>query len=243
MKILLTNDDGYDAPGILALLESLSTSHEVILIAPDRENSAVGHGITLHEPLRIIPVKNQLNCYAVTGTPVDCIKLGLFNFFRSPPDLVISGINNGSNLGVDINYSGTAAAARESALNGIPSIAISISHGVNQDYPGVAVFIKKFIEDYNIQKIPQSVFVNINAPGIRIHDNIKIKKTQVARTNVSNHFVKKQDPKNRNYYWYGNVEQVEAEPGTDIYELSREHITISLIRCDMTADLNKSYGL
>jgi len=128
MKILLTNDDGYNAPGILALYETLSSRHQVMLIAPDREKSAISHGITLNEPMRIdkVTLNNSGKGYSITGTPADCVKLGLFKFYTSPPDLVISGINPGSNTGVNINYSGTVGAAREAALNGISSMAVSI---------------------------------------------------------------------------------------------------------------------
>ncbi len=236
MKILLTNDDGYDAPGILSLFNILNTSHDVILIAPDRENSAVGHGITLNAPLRIKSIRDQLNCYSVNGTPVDCIKLGLFEFFKSSPDLVISGINNGSNLGVDINYSGTVAAAREAAVIGIPSLAVSIPQGEEQDYKGVSFFIDQFINSNLVDKIPGGTFLNINAPGVPVSSNIQVKNTCLAQNNLSNQFEKKKDPKNRPYYWYGNVEQSKTEPGTDVFEVNQNHISITLIQCNMTAD-------
>ncbi len=235
MKILLTNDDGYDAPGILSLFEIVNGSHDITLIAPDRENSAVGHGITLNEPIRIKSITNRPNSYAVSGTPVDCVKLGLFEFYNSPPDLVISGINNGSNLGVDVNYSGTVAAARESALIGIPSLAVSIPHGEDQDYEGFSIFIDTFIKNRSIYEIPKGTFLNINAPSIPIDDTIEVKKTLLAQNNVSNQFIKKSDPKNRHYYWYGNVEPKEAEPGTDIFEVNQNHISLTLISCNMTA--------
>ncbi len=235
MKILLTNDDGYDAPGILSLFEILNSSHEVTLIAPDRENSAVGHGITLYEPLRIKQINDHIKSYSVTGTPVDCVKLGIFEFFKTEPDLVISGINHGSNLGVDVNYSGTVAAARESALMGIPSLAVSIPQTKTPDYRGFSIFIDKFIKNILFNQIPDGTFLNLNAPSGIIDKTIEVKTTSLAQNNISNEFIKNKDPKNRPYYWYGNVEPVEAEPGTDIFEVNQNHISVTLISCNMTA--------
>ena len=127
MKVLLTNDDGIYAGGLQALYQRFSRRHEVTVIAPDRDCSAVSHGITLHEPLRASTVSvNGLTGYAVSGTPADCIKLGIVELLDARPDIVISGINPGANVGVNINYSGTVSAAREAALYGVPAIAVSV---------------------------------------------------------------------------------------------------------------------
>lgn len=237
MKILLTNDDGYNAPGILTLYKTLQPYHQVILIAPDREKSAVGHGITLNEPMRIdsIHLNGENRKYAIAGTPADCIKLGLSEFFKTPPDLVISGINPGSNTGVNINYSGTVGAAREAALNGIPSIAVSIFNmGKKLDYTGVSLFVANVADKILDYKLPWGTFLNINVPGGPIDEVCGIKITRQASRNISKHFEKRTDPKNRDYFWYARVENTDDQPGTDVNALSRNYISMTPIQCDVT---------
>ncbi len=237
MKILLTNDDGYNAPGILTLYETLKPHHEVILIAPDREKSAVGHGITLNDPIRIDKI--NLNAgdevYAISGTPADCIKLGLFELCTTPPDLVISGINPGSNTGLNINYSGTVAAAREAAFNGILSMAVSILKTKNTiDFQGMSKFVVKLINNIHDYRLPSGTFLNINAPSIPIDEVKGIKITRQASNNISKHFDKRTDPKNRSYYWYGKIDQVNGETDTDVKALSQNYISITPVQCDIT---------
>lgn len=237
MNILLTNDDGYDAPGILALFEALKRNHHVTLIAPDREKSAVGHGITLNEPLRIQPVwiNPQDKVYAISGTPADCVKLGLFEICDTPPDLVVSGINPGSNTGVNIYYSGTVAAAREAAFNGITSLAVSIYRSKKRlDYIGIAEIAVKVAEHIPEYKLPPGTFLNMNAPSIPV-DQIKgICITRQASDNISRNFDKKTDPKQRPYFWYSHVDGFESKEGTDVTALSDHYISITPIQCDMT---------
>lgn len=237
MKILLTNDDGYNAPGILTLYKMLQSYHQVILVAPDREKSAVGHGITLNEPMRIntIHSNGENRVYAIAGTPADCIKLGLSEFFTTPPDLVISGINPGSNTGVNINYSGTVGAAREAALNGIPSMAVSIfNKGEKLDYNGVSRFVAKIADKIHDYRLPFGTFLNINVPGVPIDEVRGIKITRQASNNVSKNFEKRTDPKNRDYFWYAQIEKPDDQPGTDVNALSRNYISITPIQCDTT---------
>lgn len=237
MKILLTNDDGYNAPGILALYGTLRLDHQVILIAPDREKSAVSHGITLNEPMRIDKIR--LPCgddgYAITGTPADCVKLGLFKFYTTPPDLVISGINPGSNTGININYSGTVGAAREAALNSILSMAVSIRKmGNTMDFQGMSEFVARLADKIHDYKLPVGTFLNINAPDLPINDVQGIRITRQAANNLSNHFEKRTDPKNRSYYWYGTTCQMDGTPDTDESALSQNYISMTPIQCDMT---------
>lgn len=237
MKILLTNDDGYNAPGILALYKTLRSCHEVILIAPDREKSAVGHGITLNEPMRIntINLNGEDRVYAITGTPADCVKLGLSEVFTTLPDLVISGINPGSNTGVNINYSGTVGAAREAALNGILSMAVSIfKKGEDLDFKGVSRFVGQIVDKIYDYRLPSGTFLNINIPGVPIDEVRGIRITRQASNNVSKDFEKRKDPKNRNYYWYARIEKMDDEPGTDVNALSQSYISMTPIRCDVT---------
>ena len=127
MRVLLTNDDGIQAPGLWALYHTFSARHQVTVVAPDRERSAVGHAITLHQPIRFekIRVNDCLTGFAVSGTPADCVKLGLAELLTAPPELVVSGINPGANVGINVNYSGTVAAAKEASMAGIPAMAVS----------------------------------------------------------------------------------------------------------------------
>ncbi len=237
MKIFVTNDDGYNAPGILALYETLKTSHQVILIAPDREKSAVGHGITLNEPLGITTIRLQGGdeVYAINGTPADCIKLGLFELCTTPPDLVISGINPGSNTGININYSGTVAAAREAAFNGILSMAVSIyKTGNTVDFHGMSRFAAQMADKIHDCRLPPGTFLNINSPGIPFEDVKGIKITKQASNNVSKKFVKRTNPRNKSYYWYDKMDQVDRQENTDVNALLQNYISITPIQCDIT---------
>ncbi len=237
MKILLTNDDGYNAPGILALYEALSVAHEVLLIAPDREKSAVSHGISLNQPMRIntITLDNGRQGYGISGTPADCVKLGLFELCPSQPDLIISGINPGCNTGVDINYSGTVGAAREGALNQILSMAVSIRKtGNTMDLQGMSRFIAGFLEKVRDFGLPEGTFLNINAPDIPIDEAQGVRITRQAQDNVSKQFEKRIDPKNRFYYWYGDANRIMGEIDTDVNALSCNFISITPIQCDNT---------
>lgn len=236
MKILLTNDDGYNAPGILALYEILASYHDVVMIAPDREKSAVSHGITLNEPMRFekIDLNGVKKGYTVTGTPVDCVKLGLFKLFNSPPDLIVSGINPGCNIGIDINYSGTAAAAREAAMNGILGVAVSIKIGEKMDFHGMSRFTADLINKVCDQRLPSGTFLNINAPGIPFGEVQGVKITRQASNNLSTQFEKRTDPKNRSYYWYGRTNHVDGQPDTDVCALSQNFISITPVQCDIT---------
>jgi 5'-nucleotidase len=238
MKILLTNDDGYNAPGIQVLYETLRFDHEIVLIAPEREKSAVSHSLTLHKPLRInrIRLKGGDTGYIVTGTPADCVKLGLFELFSTPPELVISGMNSGCNLGIDINYSGTVAAAREGTLNGVFSMAVSIKQGKVVDFKGVAGFIASLVNKLHDDGLPFGTFLNINAPDLLLTDMRGVKITRQAAKNLSRQFEKRVDPKNRPYYWYSPPNQVDGEPDTDVTALSQHYISITPIRCDITDD-------
>jgi 5'-nucleotidase len=240
MKILLTNDDGYTAPGILALYHTLSRTHDVTLVAPDREKSAVGHGISLNRPLRLIPVRlpDRGDGWAVNGTPADCVKLALFELFNEPPDLVVAGINPGSNTGVNIDYSGTAAAAREAAFNDITGVAVSIEIGPagHLDYQGMAAFIESFIPTLSSYTLSPGTFININCPDSRVGSTRGVKITRQARNNVSTGFAKKADPKGCSYFWYDRLSPCQAMEDTDIYALNHNYISISPLGIDTTDD-------
>jgi 5'-nucleotidase len=236
MHIFLTNDDGYQATGIQALYGVLSQNHKVVMVAPDREKSAVSHGITLHHPMRIqqMPTGDRGCIYAVDGTPADCVKLGLSECVDTPPDMVISGINPGTNIGIDINYSGTVAAAREGALNGIMSMAVSMKIGSVMDYEKLAWFVSDVAKTIRQHNLPSGTFLNINAPGIAFSEIKGVKITCQAFDNLSSRFEKRKDPKQRRYYWYGSQEPVSGAPDTDVNAIAQNYISITPLRCDLT---------
>lgn len=237
MKILITNDDGYRAPGILALYRALALDHEVILAAPDRERSAIGQAITLNQPLKYdrVDLNGGGSGYAVAGTPADCVKLGLFEFYDSPPDLVVSGINAGSNTGINLNYSGTAGAAREAALNGLTAIAVSIQSGDVMDFSGMADYVESMVDKVSDMGLPNGVFLNVNGPCIPIKETRGVRITRQADNNLSTEFDRRIDPRGKSYLWYAKMLPVRPEDDTDNDALLDHYISITPIQCDVTA--------
>jgi len=237
MKILLTNDDGIYAPGLWALHRRLSIAHTVTVVAPDRERSAVGHGITLHEPLRAarIHVNGEGRGHAVNGTPADCVKLSVMEILKSRPDMVISGINPGANVGINAHYSGTVAAAREAALLGLASLAVSIDSHQPDFFEEAAAFIEGLSGLVRKKGLPPGVFLNVNIPNIPIKT---IRGISISSQGVSvsrEGFEKRVDPRNRTYYWQ-ELESPADFRGSDMdgSVLSREYVSITPMRCDMT---------
>ena len=237
MKILLTNDDGIHAEGLRALYQRLKPKHALTVVAPDRERSAVGHGITLDRPIRAekIQVNGGWEGFAVTGTPADCIKFAIFEILQTKPDLVISGINPGANVGVNINYSGTVAAAREAALYGIPAIAVSVQARAPKAYQDIAGFIHRLAEDIIKMGLPVGTFLNVNFPDTPIREIAGIRISRQGITMFSEYFEKRTDPRNRIYYWQGSdVQPITDNPDFDGAALKNNYISITPIKCDMT---------
>jgi 5'-nucleotidase len=237
MDILLTNDDGIHCEGLWALNAVLQRGHAVTVVAPDRERTAVSHGITLHQPLRAdrISLNGCGSGYAVNGTPADCIKLGILEILGRKPDLVVSGLNPGANVGVNINYSGTVAAAKEAALGGVPAIAASIAGGEPYHYRTAAEFIGRLSELVGRHGLVPGTFLNVNVPNLP--------SPQIAGVRISRHGLsifketmeKRVDPRNRTYYWQGADMQVfDENPDIDGAALRQRYITITPIKCDMT---------
>ena len=237
MDILLTNDDGIYAEGLWALHRKFIKQHSVTIVAPDRERSAVGHGITLHEPLRAARISFNGGCigHAVNGTPADCIKLSLLEILDSRPDIVISGINPGANVGINVNYSGTVAAAKEATLYGIPSIAVSIGSHKIDNYDDAALFVELLTVDVLEKGLPLGTFLNVNIPDLPLK---KIEGVSICRHGTelySEYIDKRVDPRNRTYYWQGcNLRTSIDEPDTDDALLCKNYISITPIKCDMT---------
>ena len=237
MKILLTNDDGVQAPGLWALYDQFSKSHEVYVVAPDRERSAVGHGITLHSPLRVLKIAQNgcSNAYAVTGTPADCIKLSVIEILKDKPDLVISGINPGANVGVNINYSGTVAAAKEAALYGIKSMAVSIQAPVKDNFEPAAEFTFRLSHQVLKKGLPFGTFLNVNLPNRPFTEIQGVCISQQGIDFFAEYVKKGTDPRNQAYYWHGCDPEVEYDdPNIDSQAICNNYISITPIKCDMT---------
>lgn len=237
LNILLTNDDGIYAKGLLALHRILSRKHHVWVVAPDRERSAVGHGITLHHPIRAteVPINGGSKGWAVSGTPADCIKLAVIELLDQRPDLVISGINPGANVGIDLNYSGTVAAAKEAAIYGIKSMAVSIQGAGISKFDSAARFAAHVAPMVVANGLPAGTFLNINLPNVPLDQTAGVRVSRQAVDLYDEYFEKRQDPRNQSYYWQGS----ESHPNyshrdADGAALMDNFISITPVRCDMT---------
>lgn len=234
MKILVTNDDGIHAPGIKILVEALGEIGEVIVVAPDRERSAVGHALTLHHPLRAARVSP--NAFAVDGTPTDCVNLGIHSLLPFKPDIVVSGINRGGNLGDDITYSGTVSAAMEATLMGIPAFAVSlVTDGEGANYPAAASFAVKLASTIAREGLPADTFLNVNVPDLSADSLFSALITRQGKRVYDGTIVNKVDPRGRDYYWIGTADLnfLDIE-GSDYAAVSRGHISVTPLHLDLT---------
>lgn len=216
MKILLVNDDGIDAVGIQTLMQTLSKEHTVWVIAPDRQRSAVSKAMTLNAPLRAVPreIEGVALAYAVDGMPVDCARLGLGNLVPEQPDLVISGINHGPNLGSDTLYSGTCAAAQEAALLGIPTIAMSLDRRNPVHFETAAAVTKHMIGVSLRHPLPFGVFYNVNVPDLPPEEIKGYRVTGLALVRYNRVYERREDPLGRPYYWAPRG-KLPCDPDTD----------------------------
>ncbi len=234
MNIMITNDDGITAPGIIALAEALRPLGRIAVVAPDREQSAVSHAITLHHPLRAERQGDDI--FAVSGTPTDCVNLGINNLLDFRPDLVVSGINRGGNMGDDVTYSGTVSAAMEATLMGIPAIAVSLAtSGEGKSYEAAALFIRRLAQRVAEEGLPSDTLLNVNVPDLpreRIKGPLI---TKQGKKRYQGAIVDKIDPRGRQYYWIGSIEPTyEDIEGSDFAAVIRGHISITPLHLDLT---------
>ena len=235
MKILLTNDDGIFAEGLCALYRSLALDHEVIVVAPEAERSAVGHAITLSDPLRVKVVRRGKDFwgYAVSGTPADCVKIAFYELV-GPVDLVVSGINRGANVGINVLYSGTVSAATEAAILGIPALAVSLAAYANEDYCFAAYFVSIFVEELSRLPLPQSFCLNINIPHLPANRIKGVRFTRQGTRKLKERFEKRIDPHGNIYYWQCGEEFLEEDPSTDVVAIKQGFISITPLNHDLT---------
>ncbi|MDH3622400.1 MAG: 5'/3'-nucleotidase SurE [Myxococcales bacterium] len=230
--LLVSNDDGVEAPGNIALREALATFADVYTVAPETEQSAKSHSITLHHPLRFRQVEKRV--WAVDGTPADCVYVAFFlnELLPRRPDLVVSGINHGPNLGNDVHYSGTVAAAREGALRGVPSVALS---NVSSDMEGAAQYAKRFCKQLLELTAPegQAVLLNINFPA---RPPKGVRATRLGFRLYSDEVEVRDDPRGRHYLWIGGSGGVESEPveGADTEALDEGYISVTPLSIEAT---------
>jgi 5'-nucleotidase len=232
LLILVTNDDGVHAPGIAVLAETLRALGRVVVIAPDRDRSAVGHALTLHAPLRADPIGPDL--FAVDGTPTDCVNLGVHGLIEASFDLVVSGINQGPNLGDDITYSGTVSAAMEATLMGVPAMAVSLDGDAScrADFCKAGRVAKALAEEVLHYGLPRDTFLNVNVPGGDIRG---MRLTRQGRRRYRAMVVEKQDPRGRKYYWLGNGGcEFDRIEGTDCHALGEGYISVTPLHLDLT---------
>jgi 5'-nucleotidase len=233
MKILLTNDDGVSSEGLRALAEMMKALGDVYVVAPDRERSAAAHSLTLHRPLRVQEVAPRV--YAADGTPVDCVNLAVYGILKGHPDLVISGINNGPNLGEDLVYSGTVSAAFEATFLGIPAFAISLAAREAFRYQAAANFALKVAAHIMQNGLPQDTFLNINVPNLGEDKIRSYKITKQGKRVFVDAVVEKVDPRGKKYYWIGGGDQGFQEiAGTDFHAIAHDSISITPLCVDLT---------
>lgn len=238
MHILLTNDDGIFAPGIKALWQELSQIGRITVVAPDNEKSASSQAITVHHPIWVdeYPIDDNICAWRVGGTPTDCVKVALESLLKEDlPDIIVSGINQGSNLGTDVLYSGTVSAAIEGALHGLPAIAMSLDSWQSCDFGPAAKTAKKVIETMINKSLPPNTLLNINVPALPAEELKGIAITKLGVRNYENTFERRFDPRGRTYYWMsGRVSDTENASDSDIVAVQNGKISVTPIHFDLT---------
>lgn len=233
--ILVTNDDGIRAEGLSCLSDAVAGLGDVWVVAPDSPQSAQSHALTLHKPLRVKEYGPQR--LSVSGTPTDCVFMGVLHLLPRKPELVLSGINHGPNVGDDVSYSGTASAALEGCLMGIPSIAFSHINFRSPDFTDGARFARQIAAKILDVGLPPRVYLNVNFPDVPAGTLRGVRAGSLGRRWYENAIVAKEDPRGRPYYWIGGSGfHFEDVPGSDCNALTDHHISVTPIRADLTAE-------
>jgi 5'-nucleotidase len=237
LHILISNDDGIDAPGIFALAREIKTFADVTVVAPDKQQSAVGHAITMNYPLRAVPFNKNGSFfgYAVEGTPADAVKLGVRALLKSRPDMIISGINHGSNTAINIIYSGTVSAATEGTVLGIPSIAVSLTTYADPDFSYAAKFAGRLARLVAERGLPDGTLLNVNVPPLPESEIVGIKITRQGKSTWEDMFDVRRDPANREYFWLkGRLNVTDVDPDVDQIAIQNKYVSVTPIHYDLT---------
>lgn len=250
LSILLSNDDGIDASGLYALVQEVKKIADVTVVAPDKQQSAVGHAITVNYPLRAIPFRknDQFFGFAIEGTPADAVKLGVRFLMKSPPDLIISGINHGSNTAINILYSGTVSAATEGTILGIPSIAVSLTTYGEADFSYAAGFASRLAVIVAKHGLPEGTLLNVNVPAVPASEIRGIIVTKQGTSKWEDTFDVRRDPANREYFWLtGKMIVTDTDSDSDLIAVRKNYVSVTPIRYDLTdwkmRDVMSSWGI
>ena len=238
MQILLTNDDGIFAPGLTALEHRLSQLGDVCVVAPATEQSGVGHSITFLAPIICKEVYDhqRRRGWAVEGSPADCVKIGVFEFFETCPDIVVSGINGGLNAGINVLYSGTVAAAIEGAFFGINSVAVSLEYDERADFDAAADIAAEVIQQILAQKNSEPQLYNLNIPTVATKQPTQLRVVPMGLERYGEEFIRREDPKGRPYYWAtGDPPPSSAGKETDVSALKAGFVTLTPLKYDLTS--------
>lgn len=238
MKLLIGNDDGIFAKGMQALANALAEAgHEVTVVCPDRERSATGHSLTMHQPIRAELVEDRfhpsIQAWACSGTPSDCIKLALSALVESPPDFVLAGINHGSNVGTDILYSGTVSAALEGYIEGIPSVAFSLASFTSREFGEAVAFALRLMEHFSHHPPQEPILLNVNVPAVPRDAIAGVTLARQGLRRYTDVFQKRIDPRGKTYYWLAGevLEEIDDEPEhplpADCIAVSQNYITLT----------------
>jgi 5'-nucleotidase len=233
MRILLSNDDGYFAPGLICLAEALSAMAEIIVVAPERDRSGASNSLTLDRPLSLR--KSHNGFYYVNGTPTDCVHLAVTGMLDTLPDMVVSGINDGANMGDDTLYSGTVAAATEGFLLGIPSLAVSLAGFSKGNFATAALVAKEIIQRFRNDRLHGSVLLNVNVPDIAHSELQGLEVTRLGRRHKAEPVIKSKSPRGETVYWVGAAGPAQdAGEGTDFFAIKHNRVSITPLQIDLT---------
>lgn len=238
--ILVTNDDGITAPGISALVEVVKTIGDVVVVAPDKPQSGMGHAITINATLRInkVNIYGAKEEYSCTGTPVDCVKIAINKILKRKPDLVVSGINHGSNMSINVIYSGTMSAAVEGAIESVPSIGFSLlNDSIDADFSASKKIVKTIVNQVLKNGLPKGVCLNVNIPKVKFDLLKGIKVCRQAKANWIEELDERKDPSGKTYFWltgrFDNYDK--GKKDTDVWALENQYVSIVPTQFDMTA--------
>lgn len=236
LRVLVSNDDGVNAPGIAALAEALKEIAVIEVVAPDRNRSGASHSLTLGQPLRIQKLENEF--YSVEGTPSDCVHLALTGLYDKAPDIVVSGINEGANLGDDVLYSGTVAAAMEGRFLGYPAIAISLvgeDHRPCKHYDTAAKVAKRMVEYLQLSPLPPATILNVNVPDVPYAELNGFEVTKLGTRHPAEPSIKATDPRGKEIYWIGPSGKIDNDSqGTDFHAIAQRKVSITPLHADLT---------
>ena len=242
--ILVTNDDGITAPGLMNLVEAIKDLGKVVVVAPDRPQSGMGHAITIGTPLRLhkVPVFGEIEAYQCSGTPVDCVKLAVDKVLHRKPDLCLSGINHGANHSINVIYSGTMSAAVEAAIESIPSVGFSLmDYNIEADFSGAKKYVRIIVKKLLERKLDKHMVLNVNFPALPGELIKGIKVCRQAYAKYEEDFIERNDPNGRRYYWLtGEFVNFDKGKDTDVWALANQYVSVVPVQFDLTNYVLKS---